>query len=58
MYWTKDEGNLAELIDKADMMNIDELTQLGTKAKQKIAMAYSWQLTCDRYADVFLKRDK
>lgn len=53
LYWAKNEGNLAALIEKADMLDTDELKQLGAKAKQRIAMAYSWQSICDHYAEVF-----
>ena len=55
LYWTKDEGSLAELIEKADMLDTEEMTLLGNKAKQRIATAYSWQSICDSYMEVFLK---
>ena len=54
LYWTKDEGNLAALIEKADKLDAEEMTRLGNKAKQRIAMAYSWESICDRYVNVFL----
>lgn len=53
LYWTKEEGNLAVLIDKADALSEDEITELGEKAKKRIREAYSWQFIADRYADVF-----
>lgn len=53
LYWTKDDGNLAALIEKADKLDAEEMTRLGNKAKQRIATAYSWQYICDRYAGVF-----
>lgn len=53
LYWSKAEGNLAELIDKADRMKDEERRELGVKAKKRIAEAYSWEFICDRYADVF-----
>lgn len=55
IYWTKEEGNLAELIDKADGFSSEICAEYGKKAKQRIADAYSWQYICDRYKDTFIK---
>ena len=49
LYWTKDEGSLAALIEKADKLDAEEMTWLGNKAKQRIATAYSWQYIADEY---------
>lgn len=57
LYWTKEPGNLASLIEKADAMSEDEIAALGDKAKARIATAYSWQYICDLYRDVFLKEN-
>lgn len=54
IYWSKDDGNLAALIDKADQMSEEEIKAMGFKAKNRIAETYSWQFICDRYADTFL----
>lgn len=54
LYWTKEPGNLARLIERADTMNAEEITEYGHKAKQRIADAYSWQYIADRYEDVFV----
>ena len=53
MYWTKDSGDLAALINKVDNMSIEERAEYGKKAKERIKNAYSWSFICDRYADVF-----
>lgn len=55
MYWNKKDGNLAALIDKADLMSDDEIITMGEKAKKRIKDAYSWQCICDRYKEEFLK---
>lgn len=55
LYWTKEDGNLAGLIDRADLMEKEDIKALGNKAKKRIADAYSWQYICDRYAQTFLK---
>lgn len=54
IYWNKDDGNLAGLIDKTDLMSDDEIIAMGKKAKKRIKDAYSWQYICDRYEEVFL----
>ncbi|BCN32285.1 beta 1-4 rhamnosyltransferase Cps2T [Anaeromicropila herbilytica] len=54
VYWNKDEGNLAELINRADQMSEIEIRAMGIKAKKRIEEAYSWQSICNRYADIFL----
>ena len=42
LYWNKDSGNLAGLIDKADHMSQAELEKFGRKAKNRIQDSYSW----------------
>ena len=55
VYWTKEKGNLAALIDKADKVSAEKRTEYGNKAKRRIRDAYSWQYICDRYEEQFLK---
>ena len=54
LYWTKQSGNLASLIDRADSMSADEISSLGEKSSQRIAKSYSWQYISDKYGQVFL----
>lgn len=58
IYWNKEDGNLASLIDKADKMSEEQINALGIKAKKRIAEAYSWQYICDRYEIVFTKNNE
>lgn len=53
LYWTKQSGNLASLIDWADGMNADEISELGKKASLRIVEAYSWQHIADEYESCF-----
>lgn len=55
LYWTKDSGSLADLIDRADSMSDSEITELSHKAKQRINDEYSWQYICDKYEELFLQ---
>lgn len=56
LYWKKSEGCLSNLIEKADMMNADEIGRYGDKAKGRIKDAFSWGYIGDRYKQVFLDR--
>lgn len=54
VYWTKESGSLAGLIDRADEMPEEERAAYGDAAKARIRDAYSWQHIADRYEEVFL----
>ncbi len=56
LYWNKQEGNLAALIDRADQMNENDRCVLGTKAKKRIQAAYSWEFIAGEYKRVFTER--
>ncbi len=53
LYWTKDEGNLAALIEKAEVMDASDLEQFGEKAKKRINDEYTWKLIADKYMNLF-----
>ena len=53
LYWTKEEGNLSALIEKADKMPETSIAALGEKAKARIATAYSWAYITEKYAELF-----
>lgn len=55
LYWNKQPGNLASLIDQADNMNAGEITELGEKSSQRVVEAYSWQHIADEYKQLFKK---
>ena len=55
LYWSKEPGDLARLIEKADAMTAEARAELGEKAKKRIADAYSWQFIADEYEKLFLK---
>ena len=56
LYWDKTPGNLAQLIDRADELTPAKIAELGQKAKQRIATAYSWEFICKEYENLFLHR--
>lgn len=55
LYWTKESGNLAALIDKCEGIDREEL---GRKAKVRIKSAYSWEFISGRYAEIWLEKKK
>jgi len=55
LYWTKEKGNLAKLIDKADKIDMFQINELGKLAKKKINQNYSWELISSRYGEIFLE---
>ena len=54
VYLSKQDGDLAGIINKADKMSEEEIRQLGRKAKRRIKEAYSWEHIAQLYEDVFL----
>lgn len=55
LYWSKDDGSLAAMIDAADQLNQETIDEMGRKAKARIRQAYSWEYICERYAEEFLR---
>ena len=55
LYWSKEDGSLADLIEKADALPAPEITALGEKAKDRIATAYSWAFISGEYERLFEK---
>lgn len=50
LYWTKEPGNLSNLLDRCE--NIDR-EELGIKAKERIKTAYSWESISNEYARIW-----
>ena len=53
MYWEKDPGSLARLIERADALTPEEIAAFGQQAKERIATAYSWQYIADSYEKIW-----
>ena len=53
IYWSKEDGNLADLIDKADVMDAVKRDEYGERAKKRIKTAYSWEYICERYKSLW-----
>lgn len=55
LYWDREEGKLAELINDVDDKPQEEIEELGIRAKKRVQNAYTWKKICGQYEDVFLK---
>lgn len=55
LYWTKESGNLAKLIDFADNMSNESVASYSRIAKYRIQRSFSWQSIVKQYEELFLK---
>lgn len=55
LYWTKEEGSLAALIDAVSAMPAERYADYGRRAKARIQEAYSWPSIAEKYAAVFCR---
>lgn len=54
LYWERDFGKLAELINEVDDMPPNQIMELGKKAKKRVHDAYTWEKICNKYYKIFL----
>ena len=55
LYWSKDEGDLAALIERAHALSAEEIAALGEKSSARIREAYSWGFISSECEEVILK---
>lgn len=53
LYWNRNLGSLANLINKVDYIDNKEINRLGEKAKQRVSEEYTWEKICGKYDNVF-----
>lgn len=54
LYWPKDSGKLAKLIDNCEKLSDDEISKLSEEATNRIEQQFSWKKIVDDYENVFL----
>ncbi|MDE6025516.1 MAG: DUF1972 domain-containing protein [Lachnospiraceae bacterium] len=54
LYWDKSEGNLATLINKAELFDENKRKEYGIRAKARIQEAYTWEYIAGLYEKLFL----
>ena len=55
LYWEKSDYSLASLIDKADNLSKDEISEYAELSTRRIEKEYNWNLIASKYFDVFMK---
>lgn len=53
LYWTKEPGSLARLIDAADKMQEECLSEFKSAARDVVRERYSWDLICSQYQELY-----
>ena len=53
LYWTKEEGNLANLLEKIDKMTKQQIEEYAEKSSKRIQEAYNWNKIIKDYEDIF-----
>ena len=56
LYWDKKSGDLAELINRADAMDMKSIEEFDAASTSVIRVRYSWRFITDSYEDLFLGR--
>lgn len=54
VYWSKNNGDLANLINKLELINEKKLVKLSNNAKKRINEHYSWDLIIRKYEGLLL----
>lgn len=54
LYWNREIGNLAELINMVDKMRPEEIADFGRRAKKRIYEEYTWKRVIGQYEELFL----
>lgn len=55
LYWTKDPGNLAALLEQADGLDEQTIAELDRKSTERVKNAYSWEKIVGEYEKTFLE---
>lgn len=54
VYWNKEEYNLANLIEKSDIMPVKEIKEIENIARSRIIDEYSWDHIINKYEKLFI----
>ncbi len=53
LYWNKEPGSLAKLINVAETFDEKAISSLSKKARKIISERYSWRFICDEYEKIW-----
>lgn len=54
LYWTKREGGLSSLVDRADLLSLEEIASFGQLSVGRVTSAYSWSRISNEYKRLFV----
>lgn len=57
VYFSKEEGNLAKLLEELDLVEEKFVKEKGKRAKRRISRAYTWDYIVDKYESLFLDKE-
>ena len=57
LYWSREDGSLAKLINEVDEMDEEKIEKMGCQAKKRVAREYTWEKICKQYEDIFVEKD-
>lgn len=57
LYWSRETGNLAGLIDRVERMSSEMVHALGARARQRVAQCYTWEYITGQYEKLFIKQE-
>lgn len=58
LYWNKDNGSLAGLIDEADKLDESRISELDSTGTDRIKQLYSWKKIVQSYESAFTSNDR
>lgn len=58
LYWRKETGCLAAILEKADLLHGDVIEQLDEKSTERVKDVYSWEKIIEQYEKKFLQGNK
>lgn len=53
LYWTKEPGDLAALLERSDSMGVEEIERFNSLSSQTVLQNYSWDFIAQEYFDLF-----
>ena len=52
-YWKKSDGNLTQLINKAEQLGAEKIEGLGFETRKRTAIKYDWEKIVKEYVGIF-----
>lgn len=53
LYWTKEHGSLATLLEKVDTLDNEQIEKLDVMSLKRIQEGYNWENICSQYEKIF-----